>query len=96
MHAAGSFGWLTRDVLEAAFHYPFEVCGVNIVLGFIPSGNIDAIRFNTHLGFDTLLSIDKGHPDGSLIIMGMRREKCRFLNRKHHGHEERRTTRSRG
>ncbi len=87
MHVAGEPGWLTRDLIWATFDYAFNVCGANIVIGMVPSGNTDAIRFNTRLGFKTELVLDGAHPDGSLWLMTMRRRECRFLNRERNGQE---------
>ena len=82
MHVAGTPGWLTRDLIWACFDYPFNVCKVNMIIGLVPSGNTDAIRFNTHLGFETRVVLEDAHPDGSLILMTMRRGRCRYLSRK--------------
>lgn len=87
MHVAGEPGWLTRDLLWATFDYAFRVLGVNMVIGLVPSGNREAIRFNTHLGFRTALTLEGAHPDGSLILMTMTLGECRYLNRKRHGQE---------
>lgn len=88
VHSAGEGNWLTRDFLHVVFDYPFNHCGYNILLGFVPSGNTRAIKLNQHLGFEVLNEIAGGHPDGSLFIMGMRKEQCRFL-RIEHGKKER-------
>ena len=87
MHAAGEPGWLTRKFLWAVFHYPFEMCGVNMVIGLVPSGNAGAIRLNTHMGFKINAILEGAHPDGALWIMSMGRRECRFLNfnRNRHG-----------
>jgi len=90
MHAAGLAGWLNRDMLWAVFDYPFRVCNVNMVLGFVPSGNTDAIRFNTHVGFKVEAILEGAHPDGALWLMTMKRGECRYLKhlRKRNGQEE--------
>ena len=95
MHSAGDGNWVTRDLLFAAFDYPFNVCKLNMVLGLLPSGNTQAIKFNTHLGFRTVLDLPGAHPDGSLIVMVMERRECRFLKRKAHGQEIRSATSAR-
>ena len=79
MHVAGKPGWLNRELLRVCFDYPFNICKVNVILGFVPSGNKEALRFNKHLGFTEDLVIPGGHPDGALSIMTMRRENCRYL-----------------
>lgn len=85
MHVAGEPGWLNRDLLWACFDYAFNVCKVNVIIGLVPSGNTDALRFNRSLGFKSRLVLDGAHPDGSLWLMTMTRGECRFLNRKRNG-----------
>ena len=80
MHVAGDPGWLTRELLRACFEYAFNVCKVNMILGMVPSGNVDALRFNAHLGFNTGFVLDGAHPDGALVLMTMRRGECRFIS----------------
>jgi L-amino acid N-acyltransferase YncA len=87
MHVAGEPGWFTKDVLQAAFDYPFNVCEVNMIIGLVPSGNEDAIRFNTHIGFKTVSTLVGAHPDGALLLMTMERRECRYLNRNRNGQE---------
>jgi RimJ/RimL family protein N-acetyltransferase len=78
--AAGPY-WMTKGLLRAAFDYPFNVCGCKVVLGFVPSGNTEALRLNKHLGFKTEAIIEGAHPDGALHIMSMRREDCRWIQK---------------
>ena len=85
MHAGGEPGWMTASVIWVAFHYAFVVCGVNMVIGLVPSGNAQAIRFNTHVGFKIALNLEGAHPDGSLLLMTMTRGECRFLNKERYG-----------
>lgn len=81
MHVAGDPGWLTRELLKACFDYPFNICKVNMIIGLVPSGNKEAIRFNTHLGFKLETTLVDAHPDGALLLMTMRRGECRYLTR---------------
>jgi hypothetical protein len=80
MHSAGVGNWVNREFLYAAFDYPFRVMDCKVVLGLIPSGNVQAIRFNRHVGFTEVTRIEGAHPDGALILMQMRREECRWLH----------------
>lgn len=82
MHIAsdGTRRWLTRELLIAAFAYPFTQCGFRRVTGLVPAKNLDALRFDQHLGFRR----EGYHPSaakngGDLISLGMLREWCRFL-----------------
>ena len=80
MHSAGVGNWVSREFIYAAFDYPFRVMGCEVVLGLIPSGNVQAIRFNRHVGFTEVTRIEGAHPDGALILMQMRRDECRWLH----------------
>jgi RimJ/RimL family protein N-acetyltransferase len=91
MHVAGEGNWISRDLLFAAFDYPFNVGGCGMVLGRVPSKNYAAVRLNLHLGFKIEHTIVGGHPDGALHIMAMRRAECRWLKREsRHGEEKHR------
>ena len=85
MHAAGGPGWVSSGLPYAVFHYAFVMCKSNMVIGLVPSGNVQAIRFNTHVGFKTVLNLEGAHPDGSLLLMTMTTGECRFLNKERYG-----------
>jgi RimJ/RimL family protein N-acetyltransferase len=91
MHIAGEGSrWMSRELLFAAFDYPFNIGKCQIVLGRVPSGNTSAVRLNLHLGFKIEHTIRGAHPDGALHIMSMRREECRWLDKgRRNGKEER-------
>ena len=82
MHVAavGEVNWMSRDLLWAAFDYPFNVLGVKVILGQICASNEDALRLNRHLGFKVVAEIPDAHMDGDLVIMAMRKEDCRWLS----------------
>lgn len=89
MHCAGDDPrWINRDFLSRAFSYPFDN-GYQVLIVLVPSGNKKAIKLNKHLGFSTLVEIPDAHPDGSLLVMSMPREACRWIKKgmKHHGQE---------
>jgi RimJ/RimL family protein N-acetyltransferase len=79
MHMAGEGNWINREFLFAAFDYPFRVLKCNVVLGKVPSGNAQALKMDLKLGFEQLCEIEGGHPDGSLFILAMKRENCRWI-----------------
>lgn len=88
MHVAASPGkrWLNRRFLHDAFAYPFGQLKVVRVTGTVSDSNDQAKKFDEHLGFVREGVIRRGSPDGSdLIIYGMLREECRFLEMKSHG-----------
>jgi RimJ/RimL family protein N-acetyltransferase len=82
IHAAGFVPhWVNRDLLWITFHYPFEQLKVKKLIGQIPSGNRKALDFNENLGFKEEARIADVFPDEDLVVMSMRREDCRWLNR---------------
>lgn len=85
MHVAGEPGWLTRSLIWAAFDYPFNVCGVNVVIAPIASTNTKSLTLVKRLGFELSTVIPDAHPDGDLVLLTMRRDQCRYLSRKHNG-----------
>jgi RimJ/RimL family protein N-acetyltransferase len=82
MHVAGTPGWVNKSILFAAFDYPFKRLKCKIVIGLVPSGNKEAIHFNERLGFKLENELQDAHPDGSLLLMTMRSEDCRWLNQR--------------
>lgn len=82
MHVFGEGNWITRELLRVSFDYPFNHLKCNMVIGLVPSGNEEALRLNRHLGFKVEAVLEGGHPDGSLILMVMRKSECRWLNMK--------------
>ena len=79
--ASSNRRWLTRTFLRAAFAYPFKQLGCTRVSGLVRVDNADAQRFDEHLGFVREGLIRRGDDDGTdLILYGMLREECRWLN----------------
>lgn len=83
MHAAGEGNWVSRELIRATFDYVFNVAGLNVVLGLVPSSNAKALRFDRHVGFNEVARIKDGTPDGDLVILQLRREDCRYLREEH-------------
>jgi len=82
MHVAAAPGarWLVRGYLKACFAYPFNVCGVDRVSGYVNDSNHAAKRFDEHLGFTPEARLRGAAPDGGdVILYVMWRENCRFL-----------------
>jgi RimJ/RimL family protein N-acetyltransferase len=75
----GSRHWLTREFLTAAFSYPFIQCGLRRVTGLVPARNVDALKFDEHLGFRREGYHPRAAHDGDLVSLGMLREWCRFI-----------------
>lgn len=80
MHVAGiGKRWLTREYLWYCFHYPFEELKVRRITGLVPESNMEARRFDEHLGFKLETRLKDAHPDGDILVYAMFREDCRFL-----------------
>lgn len=84
MHVAAVPGghWMTRDFLRAVFGYPFLVCGVDRVSGYVNASNAAARRLDEHLGFRVEATLAGAAPDGGdVLVYVMRRQDCRFIKR---------------
>jgi hypothetical protein len=87
VHLAGLPGrcWLNRRFLQAGFHYPFVLCGVDRLSGYVNASNTDARKFDEHVGFHEEARLKGAAPDGGdVILYVMWRQDCRFLGA-HHG-----------
>jgi RimJ/RimL family protein N-acetyltransferase len=86
MHvAANGAYWLDRNYLWACFHYPFEQLQCRTVIGLVEDTNLQARRFDEHLGFTLNAVIPEGHPEGDLLIYTMRKQDCRWLKESSRG-----------
>jgi hypothetical protein len=81
MHIAsdGTRRWMNKSLLLASFAYPFVQLKLNRVTGLVPAKNVEAVAFDIHLGFEPEGRCAKALPDDDIIILGMLREKCRFI-----------------
>jgi RimJ/RimL family protein N-acetyltransferase len=81
MHVAsdGTGQWLTAEYLRTCFEYPFGQLGCKHVTGIVPSNNDKALTFDRRLGFEVEAVLAGAHPDGDLIVLHMKREKCRWI-----------------
>lgn len=82
MHVAAEPGrrWLNRDFLYRCFAYPFLQLNCNRVTGLVKVNNLDAQRFDEHLGFVKEGVIRQGADDKTdLILYGMLKSECRWL-----------------
>lgn len=84
MHVAAEPGcrWMTREMLFAAFDYPFNQLQARKILGLVSASNERARRFDEHLGFMLEATLTDAAPDGDLLIYSMTRQQCRFLDLK--------------
>jgi len=82
IHVAAEPGrrWLNRDFLFRVFAYPFLQLNCNRVTGLVRVDNLDAQRFDEHLGFVREGIIRQGAEDKTdFILYGMLKDECRWL-----------------
>ena len=82
MHVAAIPGkrWMTREYLWTCFAYPFLQLKCNRVTGLVRIDNLVAQKFDEHLGFKREGVLRRACTDGTdMIVYGMLREECRFL-----------------
>lgn len=73
-------GRLTREFLNACFHYPFVQLGCKRVSGYVEASNIKARIFDEHLGFRPEARLRGAASDGGdVILYAMTREGCRYV-----------------
>lgn len=77
--------WINRDLLWAAFHYPFVQLGVKKVFGQVPEDNTKALELNRNLGFKEETRIADVYPEGDMVLMSMYKADCRWLSIKPRG-----------
>lgn len=82
MHIASARGtrWATDEAIRRAFTFPFETLSRERITVETPVSNIEARKFNEHIGFIQegvkRLSSDTGE---DAIVYGMLRDECRWI-----------------
>lgn len=71
---------LNRTFIKACFTYAFDVLGVDRITGRAETSNDRAIRMDKRLGFKQEGICRRALAGQDIIIFGMLREECRFLN----------------
>lgn len=87
MHVAsdGSRHWMTPAYMAACFGYAFNQEKVNLLVGLVRADNVDAQRFDEHLGFKKRGQLPQACTDGmDLIVYGMLKSECRYIEGKYH------------
>jgi RimJ/RimL family protein N-acetyltransferase len=82
MHVAAEPGkrWLHRDYLLAVFAYAFLICSVERVSAYVDASNLEARRFNEHLGFREEARLTGAAADGGdVVLYVLWRCDCRFI-----------------
>lgn len=74
--------WLNKEYLRFCCDYPFTVCKVRFVLGYMEAANLHALRFATHLGFKEECRIREAASDGGdILILKMDKAGCRYATK---------------
>jgi RimJ/RimL family protein N-acetyltransferase len=84
MHVAAVPGkrWITRQFLYHCFAYPFIQLECKRVTGLVREDNLEAQKFDEHLGFVREGLVREACEDGAnMILYGMLRSECRWLER---------------
>jgi RimJ/RimL family protein N-acetyltransferase len=71
--------WMSKELVNAIFDYPFEKMGLKVILGIISGNNEKSLKLSRKLGFKDVAKIPDAHNDGDLVILTMRPEYCRWL-----------------
>ncbi len=85
MHVAAVPGkrWLNKDFLYRSFAYPFLQLNCNRVTGLVKADNLEAQKFDEHLGFKREGLLRQACEDGTdLILYGMLKTECRWIGNK--------------
>ena len=85
MHVAAMPGrrWMTRDFLYATFAYPFLQLNLKRLSGWVEADNLDARRFDEHIGFKQEAVLKQAGRNGvDVIVYSMFKEDCRFIKGK--------------
>lgn len=74
-----------RKLLWAAFDYPFNQCGLEVVFGVVNSQNKEAMRYDKHLGFTESARFPGAHDDGGdMVLFSMNKADCRWIKELKH------------
>ncbi len=77
--------WMTPAYMAACFRYAFVQAACNRITGLVRADNVDAQRFDEHLGFKREGQLRAACTDGTdLIIYGMLKSECRYIEGKYH------------
>jgi hypothetical protein len=69
-----------RKLIWAAFDYPFNQLGLEVVFGVLNSNNRAAVKYDRHLGFKEVQRFEGVHDhDGDMILMAMNKADCRWI-----------------
>jgi len=72
--------WMTREFLYACFDYPFNQLTCRRASVLVPKKNKTARKFTVHLGFEYEGNMRKALPNDDMIIYGLLKENCKWLD----------------
>lgn len=74
---------IRSDFLFYSFAYPFWARNKELLVGCTPADNKEALRLNKKMGFREVYRIPEAYKKGvDLVIQEMRRDECRWLDRR--------------
>lgn len=79
-----------REWIWMICDYPFNQLKVKKCVGFVESANLQAIRFDEHLGFIREATLKDAGKYGDLYIYTITKDQCRILQEKRYGKQQRR------
>ena len=74
---------LTPAYLAAIFDYPYNICQVGKIICPVGSDNEQSIKVVKKMGFTEEGRIKEGRPHGDIVFYTLRRDDCRFLNKRY-------------
>jgi RimJ/RimL family protein N-acetyltransferase len=86
MHVAAVPGkrWMTREYLWRCFAYPFVQLECRRITGLVRVDNLEAQKFDEHLGFKREGLLRQACDDGTdMILYGMLKSECRFIGERY-------------
>lgn len=83
MHMAGFVrNWANREMIWAAFDYPFTQLGCKKVFGPVRASATETLEIDRRLGFKVEAVVEDVFPDEACVILALAREDCRWLKLK--------------
>ena len=73
--------FLSKSLLRAVFHYPFETAGKSRITAIIEDGNEAALTLDRRLGFVEEARLKGWYGDKDGIVLRMLREECNVLEK---------------
>ena len=73
-------GYTPKQLLRAAFEYPFNQLGIEKAFGIVNSLNTKAMEYDKKLGFKEAVRFAGMHEDGGdLVVFEMNKADCRWI-----------------